>query len=76
MSYKSASSLNGTGLLLWSDEDAQREIDEEVKAGYRCPVCKKKAKIICNCTMRDSTCENGHHWHMEGDKVVEGKGIH
>jgi hypothetical protein len=47
-------------MLLWSKEDKQKEIEAELKAGYRCPVCKKKAVLICNCTLHDSKCANGH----------------
>ncbi len=29
-----------------------------------CPVCKEPPKITCKCPISDSTCANGHHWHI------------
>jgi hypothetical protein len=43
-----------------------------------CPKCLQKAVRVCKCGIGDSSCENGHEWHVcrVHNKIVMGKGDH
>ena len=48
-----------------SDEEKSVEQQEQKTDPYDiCPICKEKYVTRCRCFLADSTCKNGHHWHM------------
>lgn len=43
-----------------------------------CPICGEKWVSRCKCIRMDSTCKNGHHWHLcpVHKKIVIGMSDH
>ncbi len=43
-----------------------------------CPYCDAKRTSLCRCPRSDSSCANGHHWHICGKHktLVQGESNH
>lgn len=44
--------------------------------GINCPICESDRVSACKCALKQYTCERGHTWYFEGEKIKIGKSHH
>lgn len=60
------------------DTTEELEVKKVLSEMQFCPTCRENSTVVCNCTMRDSMCKNGHHWYYNDktNTITVGKGCH